>query len=190
VKTSFFAGRPRASYLKQWYRDMRAAIDDFELKILDLIARHESVPDAVLGMTPTEVVSYFEKARSELDAASSLMVLAEAEAVLRVDYLSRISSKGKDPVSRAFRELQKAKENQDKEGRVRLDQDLLETWVSKQEDCKAVVSEFRGALRLRHWLAHGRYWTPKLARPQYAARDVFEIADRLFAKLSDVTGWA
>lgn len=182
--TSLFAGRPRASYLKQWHGDMRVAIDDFELKILDLIARHESVPVAVLGMTPLEVASYFEKARGELDAASSLMVLAEAEAVLRVDYLARVSSKGKDPVSRAFRELHKVKES-----RVGLEQDLLDTWVSNQDDCKAVVSDFRGALGLRNWLAHGRYWTPKLGR-RYAARDVFEIADRLFAKLSDVAGWA
>jgi hypothetical protein len=50
------------------------------------------------------------------------------------------------------------------------------------------VSDFRGALSFRHWLAHGRYWTPKLGR-RYAVRDVFEIAERLFAKLPDVSGW-
>lgn len=183
-RVSFFAGRPRASQVKQWHLDMRAAVDELELKIRDLIAEQAPVPDSVLGMTSVEVADYFEKARDELDAASSLMVLAEAEAVLRVDYLSRVHRKGKDPVSRAFRELHRRKES-----RVRLEQDLLETWVSNQEDCKAVVSEFRGALGLRNWLAHGRYWTPKLGR-RYAARDVFEIADRLFARLSDVAGWA
>jgi hypothetical protein len=169
--------------LKQWHLDMRSAVDDLELKVLDLIAQHAPVPDAVLGMTPGEVARYFEDARGELEAATSLMVLAEAEAVLRVDDLSRVRRKAKDPLSRAFRELYKQRGD-----RVVLEQDLLDTWVAHQNDCRAVVSDFRGALNFRHWLAHGRYWTPKLGR-RYAVRDVFEIAERLFAKLPDVSGW-
>jgi hypothetical protein len=182
-RVSLFEGRPRASQLKQWHLDMRSAVDDRELKVLALIWQHAPVPDAVLGMTPDEVVRYFEDARGELEVATSLMVLAEAEAVLRVDYLSRVRRKGKDPLSRAFRELHKQKER-----RVALEQDLLDTWVAHHNDCKSVVSDFRGALSFRHWLAHGRYWTPKLGR-RYAVRDVFEIAERLFAKLPDVSGW-
>lgn len=181
---SFFAERPRASQLRQWHLEMRAAADDRELKTLDLIARNLPVPDAVLGMTVREVTAYFEAARRELDAAASLLALAEAEAVLRVDYLSRIERRGKDAVSRAYRKLYKAKERS-----VRLDEDLLAIWVTHHADCKAVVSEFRAALNLRHWLAHGRYWTPKLGRA-YAPQDVFDIAARLFAKLPGVTGWA
>jgi hypothetical protein len=62
-RVSFFDGRPRASQLKQWHLDMRSAVDDLELKTLDLIAQHAPVPDAVLGMTPGEVARYFEEAR-------------------------------------------------------------------------------------------------------------------------------
>jgi hypothetical protein len=107
---SFFAARPRASQLRQWHLEMRAAVDDRELKMLDLMAQHFPVPNAVLGMTVEEVTVYFEDARRELDAAASLLALAEAEAVLRVDYLSRVQRKGKDSVSRAYRELYKEKE--------------------------------------------------------------------------------
>jgi hypothetical protein len=181
---SFFADRPRASQLRQWHLEMRASIDDRELKILDLIAQHLPIPNAVLGMTKEEVTVYFEDARRELDAAASLLALAEAEAVLRVDYLSRVQRKAKDPVSRTYRELYK-----DKEASVRLDEDLLATWVTHHTECKSAVSEFKAALNLRHWLAHGRYWTPKLGRA-YAPKDVFEIAERLFAKLPGVTGWS
>jgi len=180
---SFFEGRPRASWLKQWHLEMRSAIDDRELKVFELIAQHGPVPDAVLGMTSGEVAHYFEGARGELEAAACLMMLAEAEAVLRVDYLSRVRRKGKDPLSKAFRELHKQKED-----RVGLERDLLDIWVDHQNDCRAAVSDFRGALKFRHWLAHGRYWTPKLGR-RYAVRDVFEITERLFAKLPDVAGW-
>ena len=48
---SFFAERPRASYLRQWHLEMRTATDDYELKVLDLIAQHLPVPIAILGMT-------------------------------------------------------------------------------------------------------------------------------------------
>mgnify|MGYP000464330602 CR=1 FL=1 len=180
---SFFAERPRASQLRQWHFDMLAAVDDRELNILDLIAQHLPVPVAILGMTPDEVAIHFQDARRELDAAASLLVLAEAEAVLRVDYLSRVQRKGKDTVSRAYRELHKEKGT-----RVKLDRHLLTTWVTHHPSCSSAASDFRAALNLRHWLAHGRYWTPKLGR-DYAPQDVFDIAARLFAKLPEVTGW-
>lgn len=73
--------------------------------MLNLIAQHLPVPNAVLGMTDQEVTDYFEDARRELDAAVSLLALAEAEAVLRTDFLSRVQKKAKDPVSRDFRKL-------------------------------------------------------------------------------------
>jgi len=181
---SFFTERPRASELRQWHLEMRAAVDGRELEILDRIARYLPVPVAILGMTPDEVAAHFEDARRELDVAASLLVLAEAEAVLRVDYLSRVQRKGKDAVSRAYRDLHKAKQ-----ARVGLDHDLLAIWVAHHAECKSAVSEFRAVLSLRHWLAHGRYWTPKLGRV-YAPHDVFEIAARRFAKLPEVTGWS
>jgi hypothetical protein len=181
---SFFAERPRVSQLRQWHLEMRAAVDDHELKLLDMIAQHLPVPVAILGMTPEEVTAHFEDTRRELDVAASFLVLAEAEAVLRVDYLSRVQRKGKDAVGRAYRDLYKEKET-----RVQLDHDLLTTWVTHHGECKSAVSEFRAVLKLRHWLAHGRYWTPKLGQV-YALQDVFEIAARLFAKLPEVTGWS
>jgi hypothetical protein len=180
---SFFTSRPRASQLRQWHIETRTAIDDRELTVLNLIAERLPVPDAVLGMTEEEVADYFEDARRELDTAASLLALAEAEAVLRVDFLSRVQMKAKDPVSRSFRDLY-----QDKEGKVRLDEDLLGTWTNHYPQCKAAVSEFRAALNLRNWLAHGRYWTPKLGRT-YATQDVFGIAERLFNALPGVDGW-
>jgi hypothetical protein len=57
---SFFAERPRASQLRQWHLEMRAAVDDHELKMLDLIAQHLPVPVAILGMTPEELTVHFE----------------------------------------------------------------------------------------------------------------------------------
>jgi hypothetical protein len=180
---NFFPGRPRASQLRQWHQESRTAVDDRELKMLDLIARQLPVPNSILGMTPKEVTVYFEGMRRELDSVTSLLALAEAEAVLRVDYLTRVQRREKDAVSRIYRELYK-----EKGASVRLDEDILATWVTQHGECKSVVSEFRAILNLRNWLAHGRYWPPKLGQA-YAPQDAFDIADRLFAKLPGVAGW-
>jgi hypothetical protein len=37
------------------------------------------------------------------------------------------------------------------------------------------VGDFRGALKLRHWLAHGRWWQPKLGR-NYTPQIVFDVS--------------
>ncbi len=55
---------------------------------------------------PTEVTG---ERRNEADLSSSLTVLASVEAAFRIDYLQRCYRRGKDPVSRAFRDIYKAK---------------------------------------------------------------------------------
>jgi hypothetical protein len=53
----------------------------------------------------------------------------------------------------------------------------------KEEGVAAkIISAFRGTLRLRHWLAHGRHWHPKLGRG-YAPGDVFDIARALIESI-------
>jgi hypothetical protein len=44
---------------------------------------------------------------------------------------------------------------------------------------RSLIGELRGAFRFRHWLAHGRYWTPKLGR-RYNYEDVYALADETF----------
>jgi hypothetical protein len=61
-------------------------------------------------------------------------------------------------------------------GRVSLEK-ILD--AMKDEGARAsVVADFRGVLRLRNWLAHGRYWHPRLGRG-YTPSDVFDISRNL-----------
>jgi len=57
-----------------------------------------------------------------------------------------------------FREVEKTRDQ------VRLDADILEGWKRHTSASATLISELRGAFRFRHWLAHGRYWTPKFGR--------------------------
>ena len=70
--------------------------------------------------------------------------------------------------------------------KTRLD-DILNIWRDQGATAriKTAVGEFKGALRLRHWLAHGRYWKPKLGRPDgYDPVDVFDICKELLKALT------
>jgi hypothetical protein len=119
------------------------------------------------GLNRVEVEDAFENQRRELELLTMLGLLATAEAILRNDFERRVARRLKDGLSRKYRTIAKRKK------RTRLDEDLLE--ILKQEVTPSIVSDFRGALRLRHWLAHGRYWHPKLGRP-YSAREIVDIS--------------
>jgi hypothetical protein len=40
----------------------------------------------------------------------------------------------------------------------------LDLWKQEFPTQKLLLGELKGALNYRHWLAHGRYWEPKLGR--------------------------
>lgn len=129
------------------------------------------------GYKTVEVSDELQIRLDEVDMTSSLAVLAAVEAAFRIDYEYRCEERKKGAISQAFRELYK-----DRQRRVALD-DILDVWAEKSfEDWaenssrpRSLIGELRGAFNFRHWLAHGRYWTPKLGR-RYNFEDVFELA--------------
>jgi hypothetical protein len=91
----------------------------------------------------------------------------------RIDFRLRIARRAKDPLSRAFRVLQKST------ARARFDEDVLGLWKEHHPELKQLVSELRAALKFRHWLAHGRYWE----RPSNGRFDYVSIYDLAVATL-------
>ena len=120
-------------------------------------------------MTIEEINEFF----NELDYLTMLDLLAATEAVIRVDFLHRVYNRKKDDLSRQFRQIYQQKGNM-----VSLDPDILDIWKEFDPAAKRKVSDFKSALNLRHWLAHGRYWTPKLGK-DYSPNDVYDIAYNL-----------
>jgi hypothetical protein len=43
-----------------------------------------------------------------------------------------------------------------------------------------MIGALRGALNFRHWIAHGRYWEPKLGRA-YGFADIYNLAKGIVA---------
>lgn len=112
-----------------------------------------------LGYSPTQVAEELKKRIDETSFRSMLITLASIEASFRVDYEFRCQKRLKDDLSRAFRKIYKARRK-----RVALDEHILEAWRTHVSESKAIISELRSAFKLRHWLAHGRYWQPKFGR--------------------------
>ena len=128
-------------------------------------------PGRFVTYAANEVTEELRERLKETDLTSSLTVLASVEAAFRMDYLERCYRKGKDPVSRAFRDIYKNKLQH-----VSLEDEIFEVWANNLPGARPVIGELRGAFRFRHWLAHGRYWTPKWGR-RYNFDDVFALAD-------------
>jgi hypothetical protein len=111
------------------------------------------------GNSPTEVQSALAQRIDESELRSTLALLTSLEASFRIDFDSRCRGRLKDDLSRYFQGLEK--ERGDK---IRLDEDILEGWKLHSTAPPSLIAQLKGAFKFRHWLAHGRYWIPKLGR--------------------------
>ena len=134
----------------------------------------------LLSMDVDEMDAHFEGILEEIDIQSSLFILAATEATVRVDFLARVYEKRRDTVSRTFRDIYKSRCDHNKI-KVRLEEDILDTWGEQLPDSKSDVGRLKGAFKYRHWLAHGRYWVPKLGQ-RYDPSGLFLLIDGFFVK--------
>lgn len=129
-----------------------------------------------LGNRPDEVRQQLDSRLDESDVRSALVVLTSLEASFRIDFDLRCRKKLKGDLSVYFREVEKTRGNA-----VRLDEDILEGWKRHEPSASPrLIGELRGAFKFRHWLAHGRYWTPKLGR-RYDFNYVHLMADGIIS---------
>jgi hypothetical protein len=167
-----------------WYEFQRVLIGEEKSRVFDLLASgRSSLASRYFGKTRQELDDDFTKQITELRNLTSLGMLASTEAALRIDFIVRVRNRKKDILSRRFRGVRKHRQIE----KIRLEEDILEAW----KECCVVsgigntIGEFKGVLKLRHWLAHGRYWRPKLGRAEeYSAVDVFDICNEMLHALS------
>lgn len=138
-----------------------------------------SVEPRFIGMTLSDLNDFFDDQQDEIDHRTSFFLIAAAEADLVSDFMNRAKRRRKnDTIGQEFRRIFK-EECEENQKNIKLDRHILEIWSAK---AKSQVGDFRGALNLRHWLAHGRHWTPKLGR-NYVPSVVASIIIRLFEEI-------
>jgi hypothetical protein len=162
-----------------WYEFQRALIGEEKVRVLGLLDRGETpVKPRYLFKTREEIDHDFAYQTAELGWLAMLGMMGSMEAALRVDFIERVSNRKKDEVSRKFRRIANRRDI----GRIRLEEDILDTWrdFGSHDRIKSAVAEFKGTLNLRHWLAHGRYWKPKLGRAAgYDPVDILDVCKEL-----------
>jgi hypothetical protein len=116
----------------------------------------------------------------ETELRSSLAILTSIEAAFHLDYQYRSHQNGpKDDLSKAFRTIRKSSK---KSARLDLDPELFDAWSQHASGVRPLIGELRGAFKYRHWLAHGRYWTPQLGR-KYDFEFLYRLADAVYCTL-------
>jgi len=162
-----------------WYDDHLQAINDFRYKILDKRASSKSrvkIAEKFKRFDIDKINEYFDNSEGELERLVCLDLISAIEAFLRVDYHQRIKDRDKSEIGRAFRDLNKKKGN-----KISLEEDIIETW--KSNTGTPSFSNLLGLLKYRHWLAHGRYWAPKLGRV-YSFDITYKISENILDVVS------
>lgn len=124
------------------------------------------------GYTVEELASELNDRIDELGRTASLSLLATLEASFRMDYSHRCRKRKKDPLSRVLRDIYKAKGN-----KASLEEDILDAWKENTRGATKYIGDLKGAYKYRHWLAHGRYWTPKMGRADYDYTTIYQLAE-------------
>ena len=158
----------------KWYECQLKLSNQYKRQILLEIQNTQEPSDITFfGMTREEIEEFFY----ELDYLTMLNLLASAEAAIQIDFLDRVEKRRKDSISKHFYRVY-----QQSRGKVYRVPEILDIWKDFDSSTKSKISDFNGALNLRHWLAHGRYWTPKLGK-DYSPDDVYDIAYRLLEEI-------
>jgi len=163
-KVVFSNNHLNIDYITTYRNDVAASLRNY-------FSLHSVDQERFLGYSTEEISSDLRDRIQELDYMSSLSLLAALEAFFRIDYLQRNYRKKKYAVSRALLDIYKSKND-----RASLEDDILEAWLANTHNTSQIIGELKGAFKYRHWLAHGRYWNPKMGRKIYDYDTIYQIS--------------
>jgi hypothetical protein len=168
----------------------RISFSGQHLELPEIITHHSDVESSLRGYFNPTSASYsirfagYDEAevRSELEVrlvehhrTTILTILSALEAAFRIDYLQRCYKKKKDPLSRGLRELHRKTGS-----RASLEDEIFDKWKEYTSVPNKLIGELKGAFKYRHWLAHGRYYEPKLGQ-KYDYDSVYVLAETILS---------
>jgi hypothetical protein len=114
------------------------------------------------GLPHDDFVEELRLLRDEIEQRAYLAIVAATEAVVQVDFRSRINARAGVPLRQEARDRRR----EERGGRRIVLEDVLDAWAELPGARRASISEFRQLLGHRHWLAHGRYFVNRAGVPQ------------------------
>ena len=139
--------------------------DDLEKAIKSYFKEYKNFP----LLTKDEIVNRKKERLKELEINVIFMLLSSIEAWIRVDYEYRVRKRLKDNLSKKLREIDKTINKMYKISIEKLCD------IYKEHTTSNLFSELKSAFKFRHWIAHGRYWKPKIGK-KYDFNEVYQLA--------------
>lgn len=177
-----------------WNEMCRNAILEQQARTMLLLRNASPMPSFLekqlpFGATVEDLRKYYASSVEEIDLTSVLYMVANAEARIRFDMVKRLV-KPTDPLSLSFVKL---RQNVSQDWNVAFKDGVLNAWKnyarlylpqgSDVDECVQCIGNFSNVLRVRHWVAHGRYWTlnwnENRSWPISTARDTDKLIDAL-----------
>lgn len=106
----------------------------------------------LFGVSLLDARRMLDEMAQETESHIVLSLCSSAEATIRSAVKSRLHQKAADAVSREIRKIRQTRK------RLRLIEDVLETWRNYHPTPLTRTGDFKSLYRTRHWLAHGRHW--------------------------------
>ena len=153
--------------IAQYYNDVEASVRNY------FSFENQPSGERFVGYTPLEIELEMTSVLVEHARSTSMSILAALEAAFRMDFLQRCYKRRRDPLSRSFRALHRQK------GQYVSLKDIFLEWESHPTVPRSIISDLERAFKYRHWLAHGRYWTPKIGR-EYDYNDIYTLAESIY----------
>ncbi len=170
---------PNLDEVFRWYEVQLLLLNEVDRRLPQLLSGGE-IPELYRDESLDELRSRFAAARKHLRYAAMLHLLTTTEALLRLQFESLSERKTKPAIFRRFRQI-----GRERGEKIRLEEDILDAWIEVYPETARSVRDFKGVVPLRDWLAHGRYWNPKLGRPVYDVTDVFDIASEMLDTMQE-----
>ena len=153
--------------IAQYYNDIEASVRNY----FSFDNLHSD--DRFVGYTPLEMEHEIYSVLEEHALSTSMSILAALEATFRMDFLQRCYERRRDDLSRSFRALHRQR------GQYVPLKDIFSQWQSYPGIPRSIISDLERAFKYRHWLAHGRYWTPKIGR-EYDYDHIYALAESIY----------
>ena len=163
----------------RWYELQLLPVNEVDRHLPQLLSG-DFIPEIYRDESLDELREQFASARKHLQYAAMLHLLTTAEALLRLAFEDLSKRKTKPAIFSRFRRIRRERREM-----IRLEEDILDTWIEVYPETARSIREFKGVAPLRDWLAHGRYWNPKIGRPAYEVIDIFDIASEMLNRMQD-----
>jgi len=168
--------------IRDWYEGVVESLVHHRAAVHNALRIGGMTEPRFVGMAAGDIDAFFVAQRNNLDQLAIMNLVASAEASLLMDFKRRVEGNFKDRLSKAYAMHHRTLPLGQKV-RPPLDHGILEQLKAAGVVPAHFVSRFRDVLRLRHWIAHGRYWAQPLANRAYLPDEAYHTIATLLAAL-------